>query len=317
MLKLKKTSVALAAAGLLVAVASGSAQAYVMASATVELQNFQLKYNVGGAVLDAGDFSFLTYTSTGAYSGTLPGTPGYNQASTATPVNLPAVCVGSGCGALALVNDTFPHLAAAPVGNYSAADQFESGAPITGLPGLPLGADIKDAAYAGLTTQSALSHSQSTNNLNTSFRFALTKGGAIDLSFAAKAYLQVAVSAGEHSPGFATAAYEQAFSLTDLTTGLTIFNYSPDFLGGNTKTLSLNAPLPIDIELQRENLAFINYLATTPVLTAGKLYQLSARTNTNADVQRVPEPGTLALLGLGFLGFCFSAKKRSSKSPQA
>lgn len=317
MLKLRKTSVALAAAGLLVAVASGNAQAYVMASAVVQLQDFTLSYNGSGVALAASDFTSLTYTSTGAYSGTLPGTPGFNSSSSATPVNLPAVSVGSGSGALALANDAFPHLAAAPVGNYAAADQFEAGAPITGLPGLALGAQIADAAYAGLTTQSALSHSQSTNNLQSSFVFALGKGGAIDLSFAAKAYLQVAVSAGEIAPGFANASYEQVFSLVDLTTGLTVFTYTPEFFADGTNTLSLNAPLPGDTQLTRENLAFVDYLATTPVLTAGTLYQLSIRTNTNADAQRVPEPSTLALLGLGFLGFGFGAKRRSAKSLQA
>ena len=177
--RLTKLPLALAVGGAMALGATSATQADVMASAVAQLSNFEI-HHTGGAILDYNtDFALnngvpiLTFTSTGGYNGTLPGTPGYNTASSAAPVDLGKVCVGNGCAAWDAAygaENSFTHLTAPPVGNYSAADQLEAGAPITNLPGgFAPGATVSSAAYAGLTTQNALSHSQATNNLNSSF----------------------------------------------------------------------------------------------------------------------------------------------------
>src|SRR5450631_2422536 len=206
--KLAKASMSMVAAGLLAAGLSGAAQASVLATAVAELNNFRILGSNGIILNAASDFKTFAFTSTGGYAGTLNGTPGYNAASSATPVNLPAVCVGSGCNATFTTDNLFQHVTTPAVGNLSAADQNEAGSPIAGIAGLPPPAIVQNAAYAQLTTQTALSHSTSTNNLNSNFTFQLAQPTpGLTFNFNVNVYLDVAVSGNEISPGFATASY--------------------------------------------------------------------------------------------------------------
>jgi hypothetical protein len=79
-------------------------------------------------------------------------------------------------------------------------------------------------------------------------------------------------------------------------------------------TASLNAPLGIDVETIYSGSKSFSF--TTPVLVAGNLYQLSARNNSNADVQRIPEPGELALLGIGLIGMTLVMARRRNRPNQ-
>jgi hypothetical protein len=310
--KLTKLPLVLAFGGVVALGASSAASADVMASAVLETSNFTISNTAG--VLDRSDFAFLTYTSTGGYAGTLPGTSGYNSSSSTSPVDLPMTCVGNGCAAFSAAygaEDSLTHLVAPPAGNYSAADQLESGAPITGLAGLSAPATIGNAAYAGLTSQNALSHATSTNNLNSSFVFQVGSAGALTFDFDATAYLQAYVTGDERFPGFATASYTLNFTLTDLTTGAVVDVINPDVFNNGLNTISLNAPLPGTFQTIFSNSQ--TYSFTTAVLNSTDLYQLSARNNVNADVQRVPEPGEIALMGIGLLGMTLVARRRRNK----
>jgi len=328
--RLTNLPLALALGGALALGVTSAAQADVMATSVSEITNFEI-HKTGGAALDySTDFLSLTFTSTGGYAGTLPGTAGYNTSSSAAPVDLPKTCVGNGCAAWDAAygaENSFTHLSAPPAGNYSAADQFESGAPILNLPGgFPLGATVSSAAYAGLTTQNALSHSTATNNLNSNFRFTLASAGALDFNFNAETYLQVAVTNDEKFPGFATAAFLMEFSLSQETLPgvfAPIWSISSGACGTANEvnplpvcvqTISLNAPLLSNTETILTG-GPTAYSFTTPVLAAGTLYQLSARNNSNADVQRIPEPGELALLGIGLIGMTLVMARRRNQNP--
>jgi len=321
--RLTKIPLALAFGGAMALGATSAAQADVMASSVAQLTNFEI-HHTGGAILDYNtDFSSLTFTSTGGYAGTLPGTLGYNDSSSAAPVDLAKTCVGNGCAAWDAAygaENSFTHLSAPPAGNYSAADQLEAGAPIANLPGgFAPGATVSSAAYAGLTTQNALSHATATNNLNSNFVFSLAGSGALDFNFDFSVYLQTFVSGDEKFPGFATAAFQQGFTLTNLSAGGAIVWQvsAPTGADGNIDSIaidtsSLNAPLGIDVETIYSGSKTFSF--TTPVLAAGTLYQLSARTNANADVQRIPEPGELALLGIGLIGMTLVMARRRNQN---
>lgn len=329
MSQMKKTALALAASTSLALLAVQPAHAYVMASAMVNMSNFVLK-KAGGTPFDYNnDFHFLTFVTTATQYINLGGTDDDNgDPNQLASIDLAPLCLGTACNPI-LPNNSFPKLFAPPVtGNYIAADQLDIGTPITGLDGFgPLGAQVANSAYVGLDVGSLGAFGSSVNNLNSSFWFKLNQPGGVTFSFDVDAFLQAAVSAFpiERFPAFATASYQMDFTVYNLTAGgITVFSYAPDLFGDGTKTLSLSAPLPIDVQLVRNtcydgvNIPTLyigavcnkSFTATTPVLNNTDMYQLSARMTAIVNANRVSEPGMLGLLGLGLVGLGLARRLR-------
>lgn len=337
-----KHALALGIVATLGGVASAPAQATVMGTSLVDLTGFVINTrdstDTPQGILDAtgaslninnpnnsasGDLSFLTFTSTGSYSGTYPGTLGYNLASSAAPVNLPAVCVGSGCNPLSPDN-TFPLLSGPPTGGYSASDQNEQGAPVTGIPGFSTPASVTAESASALTTDQGLATSKASNTLNSSFIFKPLTDLSLQMDFDMLVYLQVEVTVDETFPGFANASFNVSFTITDITTAsapVQVWSYTPtvrdNATNGIMSTISLSAPLLASTQII-QNSGTDAYLSDwTPLLLAGRVYQLSADEKTEVNVQRVnaiPEPGVLGMLAIGALGLGAVRRRRSTRA---
>lgn len=331
-MKLKAITSALAGAGIVaLAGASGSAQAGAMAGAMVNMTNFQiLKSTDGGTTSDGivlvSDLQSLSFTSTMDMQATLNGATTGNIDQTSQTfsngIDAPATCIGTGCvGAINFTTDNlFPKPAAPVQGNYAAVDQLENGSPISGLTGYSGLADVANGSYVGLATGSGSATTTSNNNLQASWQFTVASGiNALAFDFDLDVFLQAFLDATETAPTFATANYDFNFTLSCLQGtscglfGLNSIAFAPNLLPGLTKTISLNAPLASGTEIfltsgtVHQNSGFI------PVV-AGTSLQLSARINTLADLERVaprvPEPGVLALLGLGLFGIGATLRKK-------
>jgi hypothetical protein len=315
MRKLVRNSLA-GVAAVTAVLAIAPAQAYVMSGAMLNMTNFQILGSNGVILNQATDFVSLTFTGTADQDVALTGFAPLSNTATnppTNPINFAPICLGGGCNPI-LPNDSLPKLTAPPAtGNYSAADQYESGAPIAGISGFGSPANVGQGSYIGLDTGTVTASANANNNLNSSFIFALTQSTGITFDFLLDAFLQVAVSSDELFPGFATAAVAMSFTITDLTTGATVFSYSPNIFGDGVNTLSLNAPLPINVEIIRNTGGPVAFSATTPTLNSGTLYQASFRMNTDVDAGRlaaVPEPAMLSLIGLGLLAAGLGARRR-------
>ena len=294
-------AIALAA---LLSVTAETTRAGVLATATIELENLLFRHT-GGAILDVStDFAFLNYSNTGATAVSFTGTANQNFAGTNTPLDLGLICNGSGCAGSGLTNNGFQHLAAV-TGSFAAADQLESGFPVTGL-GLPVGATVSSGAWGQIQAGSAVGNANSNNGLTASLEFVTNFSGTVDIEADFDYFWKVLLSAGELAGSFAHSSGVVTFNLVDLTNGVPVFNFVP---AGLNWDFSLNGPAPIDLMLTDSGVGSFSF--TTPMLFAGNRYQLTAREVTLAEVTRVPEPGTLALLGLALLGLALTRRALS------
>lgn len=327
--QLKKTALALAfsSMGLLAVALPGVTHAGVQAQSIIEMNNFLIK-NSGGGVLDASAFSGLLFTSTADLKSTLNGITLSDAGSSISgaPINLLAKTVG----APPLADNVFPvfSIPVAAGNNFAASDQDEFGSPITGLGIIPP-ANVKSASYVSLGDVGGDGSAASNNGLNASFIFTLLGATSLTFEFDGLAYLEAHTAAFESFPANASADYKLQFVIEDLGTGAIIGNWSPDGVinsgsasaFGFTETAdsftlntsrSRNAPFNgtsfVGASLGNKNSG--KFSATTGVLVAGNQYQLTARINTLADAQRIPEPATLALLGIGLLGMGVGASRR-------
>lgn len=324
-MKLKKITSALVSAGVLaLAGAAGTAQAGAMAGAMVDMTNFQILKGVGGAggIVSTADLLNLSFTSTMDYQAGQNGALPINvtdSVSTGPGIDKPAACVGTGCVGVInfTTNNLFPQPAAPVQGNYAAVDQLEVGSPISGLTGYVGLAHVANAAYVGLQTGSGSATAASNNNLNASWTFTAGFTGPLTFDFDLLVYLQAQLDAAEQAPTFATANWDVNFTLICLSgaacAGAPGGVVSPQPGGIPFKTISLNSPAGSGIEFFFSDSD--HFSLAIPVI-AGLRYQLSARINTLADLERivVPEPGVLALLGLGLLGLGATLRKKVALS---
>jgi hypothetical protein len=314
---LKRSVVALALASGLAGVQSAKADA--LAASDVLISNLLFQNAATNTTLTTSDFvAPLLFSTNASVTASLNGLTSTTTVNTPAGSDLYACAPGSvGCPA----NNTFPFVMPPPTTTFSEADQLEVGAPIAGLvvngTPVPVGATVDTASNVSLATQ-AEGGANATNGLSSTFEFALAHDTAVNITFDATLFLDAFTAAGSPFPTNAFASSQVCFTVTPVGGSTAVINYCPGLTGvgitSSTTPFSLNQSVSVIAPVNGEDRVGPesgSFSATTVTLTGGTLYRLSASEVATSSALEVPEPGTLALVGLGLLGFV-GFRRRSS-----
>jgi hypothetical protein len=310
-MKLVRKTILLGAAAVSIALASmGSARADSFAQSILVIDNFRLLHSSGTA-FNVTDFGLLTGTNDAHATGQLNGVfaNGVQSFGILSGINpdVPHQTVGTPSPAKPENNFT-PFAGPPPVpGTFGYADQNLTGSSIT-IGMAPAGALAQTRADASLA-MNGMASGNSDVGTSTTFNFTLGVGDTMTVAFDGTAFTQAYVAAGATATTNANARLSWSINIIDITTGLTVFSYQPTELNA-LSNVSRTDGMPGTTTYNPGTLAFS---ATTPLLNTTDTYQITIQHNTLANAlqaQALPEPGTLAIFGIGLLGMTALSHRR-------
>jgi len=303
------------------------AEAAAVATSGIQVSNFLIHQGstAGSPTLDNASLSSLQYTSSGSTSATLNGaTSGSGTVVTTNAATGIDLFSSQGAANPAHTANVFNSQAYSsafgnplPGSSFAFGDQFESGSPITGLAGASTPANLYNQSTASIDG-TGVGGATSNNGLVADWQFVLGFSDFLTFTFDVSAYLESYVTNNSIAPTSAQSGGSIQFLLTDLTdltaTNLLTGNTSFTWNTGRNAPLGNGSPSVAGIfsGLGTPILNVSQTATTSAALIAGRTYNLTANIFTSANVQSVPEPGMLALMGLGMLGMASMRNRRVS-----
>ncbi|MBI3347406.1 MAG: PEP-CTERM sorting domain-containing protein [Burkholderiales bacterium] len=234
-----------------------------------------------------------------------------------------AVCAGPSCGTVAgslyggnYENNTVTHVAPPPSANYALGDVYIQG---TAIGGAIKGITRSDAAAVNPTNTGG----SSATLLNTA---TLTSNFTVGTSFAGylsaigDAYFRLQVASGAQESATATGGMGwnvtirctngAASACSGLTGTASSYTYQPDEFNLSDSINSSNGSGTVNVDK-----SFLGQVTSLQKLNfvAGNTYSLTINQSSNVIVTSLPEPGSLALVGISMLGLGFAGYRRVKK----
>lgn len=291
--------------------ASNANAAAVLSQGVLEISNFLLK-DVNGVALKQSDFLVLVANHSTDVKATLGAT---SVSATATqnvwPYNMDVAQASVGTNPFG--ENDFSQRAAGSYNNLARTDTYLAGNSINyDVSEIVPGTGSANGVTAKVVGESRLNSTgsgstQANIGLQADILFVLTSTKQLQVGFSALDYLISYVAPGANYPG-TSAQTTSSWILTLTGDDNTRFTFAPDGAVNAARGEILD-PCSLNENASRQlpgtNTYSCNgdFAALSPVLSAGVRYQLGIRhaIETDADLV-VPEPGSLALLGLGMFG---------------
>ena len=308
----QKMSVLAAGVALAAGMLPHAVHADAIAQSIVQVSNFTFSVGNGALGVGASLAPFLTNPTTTLASGSNASLTGVGSVNN-PGVNSATSCVGA-CG----FYTPFSQVTGAPSGTFAASTGNQSGNSLA-----PAGASGNTDAIISLKP-TGMGSSGSNTSLNGSFDLTLLNATKIGIAFDAKSFLRAMLTQN----GSATSQTSFSFRITNiLSPNVSLFSWSPDGVLGGAAGVSgtvggfefadaFNLTDNIGASLAGDNFSQNNALgrfeAETNTLGAGS-YRFSLSQTSNVNAQLIPEPGSLALLGIALFGAAAVARRRSAK----
>ena len=287
----------------LAAVLATSAQAGVMAIADMEVRG------LGFASSGLSTLTISNELRSGNASATYNGVPqaATGSGSNAVTVDVPAQCVGNCASAATLyaggLNNSSTHIGLSPLYNYALGDMLIQGSVIGGgIRGLTRADAVSDGPN---NTGSANATILNTGSVSGTFTTGTTFTSALVL--AVDAFLRAWVSPTNPPGDTAIAGAGYGWNMTITGADIADLFFRPADLN---RTATAVTPGTDDF-FSTGGVA--NYFSESRTYTADTLYSFSINQSSNAqisEIQQIPEPGSLALLGLGLLALAVSRRRK-------